>query len=140
MKHRILLALTLLWLPVAVEAAAGAPVIPSPTANLFQVLFGLIAVLGLMAGAAWLLKRFAVTRTGAGNPIKIIGGVSVGSRERVLVVEVADQWIVVGVAAGRISSLTTMPRQESAPMTEVTSDAHNFAVWLKRTLDKRNSN
>lgn len=141
MKYWLSFASAFVWLPAAaIVVAPAAPIVPSPTANMFQVMFGLILVLGLMAGAAWLLKRFATPRTGAGTPIKIVGGVSVGSRERVMVVEVADQWIVVGVAAGRVSALATMPRQEnaSAPVTApISPTTPNFAAWLKNTLDKR---
>jgi flagellar protein FliO/FliZ len=55
------------------------------------------------------------------------------------VVEVADQWIVVGVAPGRVSALTTMPRQEGAvPSEAATPVASNFSAWLKQTIEKRN--
>ena len=121
---------------------ATASVVPpsSPTANMLQVVLGLVVVLGLMAGAAWLLKRVSAARSPAGHAIKIIGGVAVGNRERVMVVEVADQWIVVGVAPGSVNALATFPRQtlpvsnESAPAV-----ATNFASWLKQTIDKRNA-
>lgn len=128
----------LLWLPAVTRASDQAKV--ASAGNLFQVLLGLVVVLGLMAGAAWLLKRFGAVRTSAGNTVKIVGGVNVGSRERVLVVEIADQWIVVGVAPGRVNSLATMPRQEGAPTPDTAATAPNFASWLKKTIDKRNGN
>ena len=107
--------------------------------NLLKVLFGLLAVLALMAASAWILKRFGIAKAAGGGVIKIIGGVSVGTRERVLLLEVADQWIVVGVAPGRVNSLTTMPRQESE-QAETVPAASNFSAWLKQTIDKRNAN
>ena len=113
---------------------------PATAGNLFQVLFGLVVVLGLMAGAAWILKRLGVAKLSAGAPVKIIGGVSVGGRERVMVVEVGDQWIVVGVAPGRVNALSTLPRQE-APATELAApDGKNFSAWLKQTIEKRHGN
>lgn len=109
-------------------------------ASLFQVLFGLIVVLALMAGIAWLMKRFGIARAAGHSVVKIVGGVSVGRRERVLVVEVADQWIVVGVAAGNVTALANMPRQQTAiPGAETrTVPANNFSAWLKQTMDRRN--
>jgi flagellar protein FliO/FliZ len=107
---------------------------------MLQVLLGLIVVLGLMAGAAWLLKRMGVANNVAGNVARVVGGVNVGNRERVLVVEVADQWIVVGVAPGRVSALSTMPRQEQPASQQGTQMPGNFAAWLKQTIDKRNGN
>lgn len=122
-------------------AASQAVSATSPTSpgNIIQVLLGLIAVLALMAGAAWMLRRMGVAGTGAGNVARVIGGVSVGNRERLVVVEVADQWIVVGVAPGRVSAISTMPRQEVPHQPQITSDADNFASWLKKTIDKRNA-
>ncbi|HTN67042.1 MAG TPA: flagellar biosynthetic protein FliO [Burkholderiaceae bacterium] len=122
-------------LPAATPAAAAAP----SAGSLLQVLLGLIVVLALMAAAVWLMKRFGIAR-GAGNSVvKIVGGISVGNRERVLVLEVADQWIVVGVAAGRVSALASMPRQEHSAATAAVPAA-SFSGWLKQTIDKRNGN
>lgn len=130
--------LLLSWLPVAAHAVDSTN--RTSAGNLFQVLLGLVVVLGLMAGAAWLLKRFGAMQPTTGSTIRVVGGVSVGSRERVIVVEVADQWIVVGVAPGRVNSLATMPRQEGIPPGDSTATTPNFAAWLKRTIEKRNGN
>jgi flagellar protein FliO/FliZ len=125
---------------LAAMGSAQAATDPVPSAgSVFQVLFGLIVVLGLMAGAAWLMKRFGVARSAGNSVARIVGGVSVGNRERVLVVEVADQWFVVGVAAGRVNALGSMPRQEhSAALEQAHPVAPNFSAWLKQTIDKRN--
>ena len=130
--------LALSLLTASVHAAEQ--VAPASAGNLIQVLLGLVVVLALMAGTAWILKRMGVAGVGANNVAKVIGGVSVGNRERVVVVEVADQWIVVGVAPGRVNALSTMPRQETAAISEETPGAKNFSAWLKQTIEKRNGN
>jgi flagellar protein FliO/FliZ len=113
---------------------------PASAGSLLQVLLGLFVVLGLMAGAAWMLRRLGLARTATtASAVKVIGGVNIGSRERILVVEVADQWIVVGVAPGRVNTLSTLPRQEILPMPESNPVAKNFATWLKQTVEKRNA-
>ena len=121
-------------------AAPAAPVTqaPSSAASLAQVVFGLLVVLGLLVGALWFLKRMGGGRFAPGSVVKIVGGVSVGNRERVMVVEVADQWIVIGVAPGRVNTLASMPRQE-APTANAAA-APNFSAWLKQTIEKRNAN
>ena len=121
----------------ATTAGAAEPAAAS-SGNLLQALLGLGVVLGLMAAAAWALKRFGMVKAQSGTVVKIVGGLSIGSRERILVVEVADQWIVVGVAPGRISTLSTMPRQESVAAPDSTPAAKNFPAWLKQTIEKRN--
>ncbi len=120
-----------------VPAFAAEPASP-PGGNLLRVLFGLIVVLALMAGAAWMMRRMGVAGMHANSVAKVVGGVAVGNRERVVVVEVADQWIVVGVAPGRVSALQTMPRQELAAGLHNPAGPDNFSTWLKRTMDKRN--
>ena len=112
----------------------------SATGSVFTMLLGLVAVLALMVGLAWLFKRTGLVKGAGSNAVaKIIGGVSVGTRERVLVIEVAGKWIVVGVAPGRVNTLATMPRQEHAEnSTSTSAPAANFASWLKQTIEKRN--
>lgn len=117
----------------AVEQAA-----PSSASGLFQVLLGLIVVLGLLAGTAWIIRHLGLARPSSASVVKIIGGASVGTRERVVLVEVADQWIVVGVAPGSVNALATMPRQEGYTQVEPAPAGKNFSAWLKQTIEKRN--
>jgi flagellar protein FliO/FliZ len=146
MNHRRLLTLPLLLLSASVFAAPGTPASavaatsgPASAGSLLQVLFGLVVVLGLMAACAWMLRRFGAAKTSGGANIRIVGGVSVGTRERVMVVEVADQWIVVGVAPGQVRALSTMPKQDAVlpPEGEVQAP-RNFSNWLAQTMEKRN--
>lgn len=129
--------LLLLVLPASFATGAEAAAI-SPTTGLLQIFLGLVAVLTLMAVAAWFFKKLGPVNTGNKLPVKIIGGVSVGNRERIMVVEVADQWIVVGVTSNQINTLSTMPKQEKL-VEESTYNAqeNQFSSWLKRTMDKR---
>jgi len=123
--------------PASAQVAGSA--IPSSSGSVFTMLFGLVAVLALMAAIAWLLKRFGLAQSLASNAVaKVVGGVSVGTRERVMVVEVGEQWIVVGVAPGRVNALATLPRQELAPQQDGKPGTPAFATWLKHTMDKRN--
>ncbi|GGI16340.1 flagellar biosynthetic protein FliO [Oxalicibacterium faecigallinarum] len=133
-------ALPLLSLDAAAAVTAKAPsALPSASSagNLLQVLFGLIVVLALMALLAWVLRRFNASKVLGNSDIRIVGGVSVGTRERVVVVEIADQWIVVGVAPGRVNALATMTKQETSIATDA-EPAKNFSNWLAKTMDKRN--
>jgi flagellar protein FliO/FliZ len=138
---------------MALDSAAGAPAAakavnpihtiasvppPSTSSSSMSMLFGLALVLGLIICAAWLLKRSGLAPAmPASAAAKVVGGVSVGSRERIVVVEVGDQWIVVGVAPGRVNALTTMPKRESVPATGAPA-AKNFSSWMKQTIEKRN--
>jgi flagellar protein FliO/FliZ len=111
---------------------------PSTGSSSMSMLFGLSLVLGLIVCVAWLLKRSGLAPAmPASAAAKVVGGVSVGSRERIVVVEVGDQWIVVGVAPGRVNALTTMPKRESVPAASAPA-VKNFSSWMKQTIEKRN--
>jgi flagellar protein FliO/FliZ len=120
------------------------PTPPASTASagggLLSTTFALLFVLALLIGLAWFLKRFGPKTFGGGNSnVKLVGALSVGTRERILVVEVGEQWIVVGASPGRMNALATMPRQESGePAATATVPTANFAEWFKQTIDKRN--
>jgi flagellar protein FliO/FliZ len=122
-------------------AAAPVAAASSTGAGTMTMLFGLLLVLGLIICIAWLLKRSGLTPTmHSSAAARVVGGVSVGNRERVVVVEIADQWIVVGVAPGRVSALATMPKQESPAADAATAPiAKNFSSWMKQTIEKRNA-
>ena len=131
--------LLLLALTASASAATAAETTAiSPTTGLLQVFLGLIAVLTLMGVAAWFFKKIGPVNTANKIPVKIVGGVSVGNRERIMVVEVADQWIVVGVTANQINTLSTMPKQEKLTQeTTLSTPENQFSTWLKRTMAKR---
>lgn len=134
------MALSLLAIGDANAADSAVGTTSSATGSIFTMLLGLGMVLALLVGLAWLFKRTGLVKgTGSNAVAKIIGGVSVGTRERVMVIEVAEQWIVVGVAPGRVNTLATMPRQELLATSSTPSvPAANFSAWLKQTIEKRN--
>ncbi|NVD98324.1 flagellar biosynthetic protein FliO [Massilia sp. BJB1822] len=122
------------------QNAGLAPSGPSAAGSLLQTTLALAVVLGLLVGLAWLLKRFGPRSIASGNTVKLVGALSVGARERILVVEVGEQWIVVGASPGRMNALATMPRQEGVAeaLPQQNLPGANFAEWFKQTIEKRN--
>jgi flagellar protein FliO/FliZ len=124
---------------VALPASSG-----SGAAGLLQTIFALLLVLGLLIGLAWLLKRYGPKPGGGLANLRVVGALNIGGRERIMVVEVGDQWIVVGAAPGRVNALHTMPRQDvdlgaGTGAAQGSIPATRFADWLKNTMDKRNA-
>jgi flagellar protein FliO/FliZ len=124
-------------------AAFAASTPPSPVAttsimSLFQVLFGLGLVLAAIAGTAWLLRKLAPGQVAASGSLRVVGGVAVGPKERVVLVDVGESRLVLGVAPGHISTLHTMPRpaDEPASMT-AESPTGPFYARLKEMLEKK---
>jgi flagellar protein FliO/FliZ len=114
---------------------------PSAASSLVQTVLSLGFVIALLVGLAWLLKRFGPKNITGGTTVKLVGALSVGARERILVVEVGEQWIVVGASPGRMNALATMPRQEIDEGDLAAAQpipGANFAEWFKQTIEKRN--
>ena len=111
--------------------------------SLMQTIFGLTFVLAMLALFAWAMKRFGPRPQAGAAGLRIVGALNLGGRERLMVVEIGDQWIVVGASPGRVNALATMPKQEAAPgeatLNPYAPSATSFSEWLKQTIDKRNA-
>ena len=123
---------------LALAAAAADPAAPEASAagSLLQVFIGLAAVLLLIVATAWVGKRMGVAPGGASGPLQIVASTSVGTRERVVVVEVGESWLVLGVAAGSVNALATLPRGEARPATASMAGG-SFAARLQQLIEKR---
>ena len=134
----------LFFLPLAVQAAQSdipAPIIsPVSLGGMLQVLLGLGLVLAAVAGSAWLLRRFSPGQIGAGGAVKVIGGVAVGPKERLVLVEIGETWLVLGVAPGQVNTLHTLAKPEGGAFAaEVPSGGgeQGFSSWLKLAMQGR---
>jgi len=112
--------------------------VPVSEGSPLKVVFGLLVVLATIAALAWAMKKLSNTKMGAQSLVRIVGGVSVGSRERVVVVEVAGRWIVVGVAPGRVNGIANLAISESAPheQSDVASEPQEPSYGLKNNLSQ----
>jgi flagellar protein FliO/FliZ len=79
-----------------------------------QTLFGLAIVVALVFACAWLARRFGLQPATRGNVLRMIGGLSLGGKERVAVVEIGDTWLVLGAAPGNVRLLHTLPAGRAA--------------------------
>lgn len=117
------LLLSLWLLPAMAFAAVPVPDAgTSPLWGLLQVVFALAIVLGLIVGAAWLFRRISMGgMIGRWQPARVVSGVMVGPHERVVIVELEGQWLVLGVTSQRVNLLSTMPAPEN-PKPEAAAD------------------
>ena len=123
----------------------GAPMTMAPATSagsLLQTIVALVFVLALLIGLAWFMKRYGPKAMGGNARMRVVSSLNLGGRERIVLIEVADQWIVVGASPGRVNALATLPRQEgdvpSLAAAQNGPAAANFSEWLKQTIEKRN--
>jgi len=131
-----ILALTLLAYAASSHAADAA--VDVATGSLLQVILSLVLVLGVIVAISIGFKKFGLNRMQSHLPVKVIGAISVGNNQRVMVIEAGDEWLVVGVTPQNMSTLTTMPRQQSSDTTTNLSNPNqpNFSAWMQKNLEK----
>ena len=111
--HRWLqtLAIVVLLLPINTIAEPGSPLGPGQA---LQVIVGLAIVLALIAAVAWLTRRMHTFRPQGSGHIRVIEGLSVGAREKLLLVQVDGRRVLLGMCPGRIEALHAFSSDESS--------------------------
>ena len=119
----------------AAGSALSSAADPISMASLWQLTLGMLLVLALIVGLAWLLKRTGRFQMAAGGGLRILGGLSMGARERVVLLQVGETQLLVGVAPGRVQTLHVLEQ----PLPVAARAVHNgaaFAEQLGRFLHK----
>jgi len=78
---------------------------PLSSTALVETLLGLLLVLAIIVILAWLIKRTNRFHATANGEMKIIAGLSLGPRERAVLLQVGEQQILVGVTAQQVQTL-----------------------------------
>ena len=86
----------------AVDAVKPAPVLAT---NPMNMILGLLFLLAIVGVGWWLVKRAGGLQINQGSGLKVVAALTVGPRERVVLIELAgEQWLL-GVAPGRVNLL-----------------------------------
>ncbi|NOZ11306.1 MAG: flagellar biosynthetic protein FliO [Gammaproteobacteria bacterium] len=80
-------------------------VVAPPVTGLLQLSLGLLAVLATIGLCAWLFRRLSRFQSGTQSVLHIEAGLSLGARERVVLMRVGSRHLLLGVAPGRIQTL-----------------------------------
>ncbi|AUG39860.1 MULTISPECIES: flagellar biosynthetic protein FliO [Pseudomonas] len=135
------LALFLVWplWALAAEPAAGtaAPVVGSSgvAGQLTQLVLGLLLVVGLIFFLAWLLRRVQQAGpAGKGQVIELVGSRALGPRDRLVLVQVGNEQILLGLTPGTITALHVLKEPVQVPSTEQATP--EFAQRLMELLGK----
>jgi len=123
------------------STAAGSAI--SAGGSLAQAGLGLFGVIALILAIAWIARRTGLVRHVSGGAMKVVASLSLGARQRLLMVEVGDTWIVLGVSAGEIRPLHTMPADRSLagqpspyPGAQPSQTPGTFAERLLRSMQE----
>lgn len=88
-------------------ASFAAPVAAAatPTPGVARVLLSLALVLALLFAGAWAMKRVAGVTGGANARLRTLASLSLGARERAVLIEVDGREVLLGVAPGNVRTL-----------------------------------
>lgn len=93
-------------------------------ARIFQVAIGLAIVLAAIFGASWFVKRFGRFPSIPTSKLRVLASLSVGQRERIVLLQVGDEQLLLGVTSQAVQVLhkldeplpTAAPTQRKEPM------------------------
>jgi flagellar protein FliO/FliZ len=118
-------------------AAVGQHASTAP--GMFGAVLALLMVLALIIGLGWLLKRLPGGGFRPAEGMKVVASLNVGAKERVVVVDINGQQLLLGVTAGGISTLHQLPEplpQAPPPALPNLKQLPNFAQLLAQKLRK----
>ncbi|MEN0105184.1 MAG: flagellar biosynthetic protein FliO [Pseudomonas sp.] len=137
---RIPAALLVAALPLLAQAVEPGKTLPTPMAEgsmggqLVQVLLGLLLVIGMIFVLAWLLRRVQQIGPRSGQVIKLVASQALGPRDRLVLVQVGNEQILLGLSAGRITPLHTL--KEPVHVADTEAATPEFAQRLMELLGK----
>ena len=105
---------------------------PLAAGNLLRIILGLVVVLIAIVATAWGLRRWGNFRSSPQGELQVIGGLSMGPRERLVLVKVGQEQILLGVAPGRIQTLHVL--QQPLPVSADNPNNRSFAERMRAAL------
>ena len=128
--------------PLLVQASEIAPAPGIPASTYLQATLALMLIVGLLFGATWAARKVSGGRLfGQGN-MKVISGIAIGPKERIVLIEVEDTWLVIGIVPGQIRTLHSLPK--GTDMNQFSAGhgpgGRSFADWLKTVREGRQDN
>ncbi|MHC9086421.1 flagellar biosynthetic protein FliO [Luteimonas sp. RIT-PG2_3] len=122
-------------LGVASPQATAAGTAPTGAGSIGGALLALVLVVGLIVLLGWLAKRLPGVGGGTANPaLRVLGSLSLGPRERVVVIAVGDTQLLVGTGATGTRVLHTLDTPLPTP---VDTPSPAFAQVLAQHFGKK---
>lgn len=116
--------------PIAPESIIGAD-------SMTKMITGLVLVLVVIIVSTWALKRFSIIPAISSSYLKIVAATGVGQRERVIIVEIGETWLVLGVAPGQVTKLHTLEKTSLEPeIKTLKRTASEFSDALDSSIGK----
>jgi flagellar protein FliO/FliZ len=130
--------ITLCWLPGSLFA--GSTDVAKPLAvnvgsnNLMNWSLGLFIVLCVFFLCVWGLRKVSNLSMNGTEPMRIVGGISLGMREKVVLVQVGKKQLILGVTPGRIQTLHVLEPEDCLSRETSSGGSAGFAQKLIQAM------
>jgi flagellar protein FliO/FliZ len=110
-----LLLLACSGLALAADNGASSAPVTSLWEPAIRMVASLAAVLALLAGVAWLARRLRQGGTFRTGLIEVVSGISLGGREKVVLLRVSGEEVLVGISPAGMRALHVLNRSPEQP-------------------------
>jgi flagellar protein FliO/FliZ len=109
------------------------PASPVSVASVAQLALSLAAIVALILAVSWVLKRLKLVTVRSGGAIAVIDQLSLGPRERIVLLRIGESQVLIGVGAGGVVGLTPL----AAPIAiKSPPDSSAFADRLREFMKR----
>ncbi len=98
---------------------------------MLQFFAGLGLVLLCIVVLAWIMKRAGGLQSSARGALKIVDGIALSARERIVLVQVGEQQVLLGVAPGRVNKVHVLDE----PVSNVEAGSATAGTFAERLRD-----
>ena len=130
------------WLPW-VSAAPTLPLnrqgqVGVSAGNVGQWALSLVVVLVIFFLCIWLMRRLTAGGFAGAGKMRVLGALSLGVREKVILLDVGNKQLLLGVAPGRIETLHVLEGEDRLfdDCASATDGAQSFAEKLKQAMHR----
>ena len=138
-----------LWVPFS-EALSGTDIQKQPartvaSGDIAQWSIGLLIVLSVFFLCVWGVRKLTGLTVSGAEKIRVVGGLSLGLREKVIVLQVGKKQLVLGVTPGRIETLHVLEgddcliKEATVPTTAETGFAQKLLEAIKTRTEHSRS-
>jgi flagellar protein FliO/FliZ len=108
---------------------------PVSSSYLIKLTVGLLIVLAVVFFLAWAVKKMQLVQSSNNGIIKIVSAISVGQRERIALIQVGEEQLLIGLTPGRIDKLHTMQKAVEAGDQSIAANA-SFQKKFQQLLNR----
>lgn len=105
-----------------------------PSDYFSQIMLSLLLIVLIIFVSAWLLKRFGKVNGAVSGQMKVMGVMALGQREKVVLLELGNEQLLLGVTASRVSLLHKLEEPISIEDSATKKISSAFADRLQEAI------